>query len=141
MNTDKHRLNHEFRTFCGLIGAVRQSAIALRSCFSSEQIPHEYEVQLQVIESNLERLLREFQQQADEYQKGRIPIDLDLADRTYRRGLYEWRGNLDQLLETVAHLMKARPVTENQEVRELLAPLQRLQQGQMNTLKELLEKY
>jgi hypothetical protein len=122
------------------MGAVRATAEALRRSFFAEQLPLEYEVEIRAIESHLGALLKEFNQMADDY-NGSIPIDLELADLNYQRGVREWRASLDRLLGTVDHALAAFPSTDSQEVRELLAPLRRLQQGQVFSLKEILEKW
>jgi hypothetical protein len=122
------------------MGAVRATAEALRRSFSAEQLPLEYEVEIRKIEIHLGALLKEFNQMADDY-KGSTPIDLELADLNYQRGVREWRESLDRLLGTVDHALAAFPSTDSQEVREMLAPLRRLQQGQVFSLKEILEKW
>jgi hypothetical protein len=134
-------LRHEFKTgVCCCLGAVRATAEALRSSFSAEQLPLEYEAEIRGIESHLGALLKEFNQIADDY-NGSIPVDLELADLHYQRGVREWREGLDRLLRTVDHVLAAVPGADNQEVREMLAPLRRLQHQPVNTLKEILEKW
>jgi len=131
-------LRHEFNTACGWIGCVRECAYAIKTALASQLDTAQHLAAIDSIILRLDVLLRDFQQHADSYKDRTEPVDIQLANSIYQRGLQEWRNNLGQLMKIAEAIVTTNPGMDSPALTALLGPLQQLEQQKVQNLQDIL---